>query len=179
MKVPSSQRLRYQLMNEDDIDDLFKLDQNPEVMRYLNGGKATAMADIVQYLLPRLQSYTDEAKGWGMWKVTVVQSSTFIGWILVRPMDFFTDNPKFTNLELGWRFMQSSWGKGYASEAAFAVKEALVAQTSVEKFTAEALADNLGSIKVMKNLGMCYLSSSVYQPLDNAKSVTYQLLVPS
>jgi RimJ/RimL family protein N-acetyltransferase len=177
MKVLTSQRLCYQLMNEGDIDDLFKLDQNPKVMRYLNGGKATSMADIVNIALPRMLSYTNEQQGWGLWKVTVAASHTFIGWVLVRPMGFFSEQVELSNLELGWRFIESSWGKGYASEAAMAVKNALIENTQVTKFTAEALADNNGSIQVMKKIGMSYLSSSVHEPLNNAKTVTYQLLV--
>ena len=40
-------------------------------------------------------------------------------------MHFFSDTPEFDNLELGWRFFRSSWGKGYASEAAIHIKQAL------------------------------------------------------
>ena len=60
----------------------------------------------------------------GALQVNIIESNTFIGWVLVRPMGFF-EQPDYSDLEIGWRFKQMSWGKGYASEAALAVAHAV------------------------------------------------------
>ena len=68
------------------------------------------------------------------------------------------------------------WGKGYATEAAQAVKNALIQETKPSYLTAIAEEDNLGSINVMKKLGMDYLKTDLHKdPLGDAELVYYQL----
>lgn len=55
---------------------------------------------------------------WGLWEITIKQSNVFIGYILVKPMDLFSELPDFSDIEIGWRLKQESWGNGYATEAA-------------------------------------------------------------
>ena len=64
--IPSSRRLSYRLMDENDGDLLWEIDQDPLVMKYINGGYPTSKDDIKQIFLPRLASYRNETKGWGL-----------------------------------------------------------------------------------------------------------------
>ena len=162
MNLDNSTRLSFQLINETDSEFLFQLDQNPEVMRYINGGNMTTREDISQVFIPRHNAYKDINKGWGLWKVTVLETQDDIGWILVRPMDFFSDQPIWHDIELGWRFFQPTWGKGYASEAATHIKQALAKQTANKFFSAVAVKDNIASIAIMKKLGMKYIKAYVH-----------------
>jgi RimJ/RimL family protein N-acetyltransferase len=166
MNIPRSERLHFRLMTQDDCQLLFELDQDPAVMKYINGGVASSMADIEEALLPRLASFTNEEKGWGLWHTSLSSNNEFIGWILVRPMDFFGNKKNELDLEIGWRFKQSSWGKGYATEAAQQVTDTICQMCpALECFSATALVDNLGSIKVMKNIGMEYIKNYIYKDL--------------
>ncbi|WDE14147.1 GNAT family N-acetyltransferase [Thalassomonas haliotis] len=175
MKITNSKRLNFALMTSNDAQLLFDLDQDAEVMRYINGGKISSMQEIRDIYIPRMQSYTNEPLGWGLWKVEVTQTNEFIGWVLVRPMDFFTDHPQYNNLELGWRFMQKAWGKGYATEAAQSITRAIAEQTQVKYFSAIAMEDNAGSINIMKKLGMAFLKKELHQdPLGDMEAVYYQ-----
>ena len=113
-----------------------------------------------------------------MWQVNISSSKEYIGWILVRPMNFFSDSPEYDNLELGWRFTQSSWGKGYASEAALHLKNALAKNGDLQSFSAIAVENNLGSIAVMKKIGMSYVKSYLHKdPLFESQVVYYQIRV--
>ncbi|MDB9824428.1 GNAT family N-acetyltransferase [bacterium] len=183
--VANSDRLKFRLMSSDDEAILWALDQDPLVMKYINGGKATSREDMRSIYLPRLIQYTSPAKGLGMWAVSTQATNEFIGWILVRPMAFFTDFPKTDNLELGWRFKQKVWGKGYATEAAEAVKASFIDpensnnQYTVKVFSALALPDNEASIKIMRKLGMSYVKTDLYSdPLDDEVMVCYQVERP-
>jgi len=162
MKIKNSARLSFQLIDESDIEFLFQLDQDPEVMRYINGGNVTAREDISAVFIPRINTYKNVEKGWGLWKVTILTTQQEIGWILVRPMDFFSDKPLWHDIELGWRFRQSTWGKGYASEAAIQVQQALATQKENKSFSAIAMHSNLGSIAVMRKMGMTYIKSYIH-----------------
>ncbi|MBA6297100.1 GNAT family N-acetyltransferase [Colwellia sp. MB02u-9] len=162
MNIDNSARLSYQLIDKTDSEFLFQLDQNPEVMRYINGGHISTRKDISEVFIPRHNAYKNVEKGWGLWKVTVIATQAEIGWILVRPMDFFSDQPIWHDIELGWRFLQSTWGKGYASEAAIHLQQLLAKQPENKSFSAIAVKDNFGSIAVMKKLGMEYIKSYIH-----------------
>ncbi|WP_299491360.1 GNAT family N-acetyltransferase [uncultured Shewanella sp.] len=163
-------------MDDTDAEFLYQLDLDPEVMRYINGGNKTCREDIQNIMLPRMNRYKNSVKGWGMWKVTVIETQQEIGWIIVRPMDFFSKAPQWNNLELGWRFFQSAWGKGYASEAAKHLMHVLLQQEPSLNFSAIANEYNDASINIMKKLGMTYVKTYLHQdPLGDVDVVLYQL----
>ena len=178
MKIADSSRLTYRLMGSDDAALFFELDQDVEVMRYINHGKIPSMEDIHNIFMPRLKSYTIPEEGCGIWQVTIRETNAYIGWILVRPMHFFTDNYSFENLELGWRFKKSSWGKGYATEAAKCITHAFVSKSNIAMLTAIAFPENVASINIMKKLGMKYIKTDLHKdPLGDEEVVFYELVV--
>jgi len=181
-------------MDENDAELLWQLDQNPEVMRHITHGKISSMDNILSRFIPRLNSYRNADKGWGLWQVSTIalpdEPQEFLGWVLIRPMNFFSDNPELNNLEIGWRFFQHTWGKGYATEAAKAITQALtqtliqtVTQAPTQKgnidfFSATAFANNHASIGIMKKLGMRLLKEYNHQDaFGSHPSVYYQMPV--
>ena len=162
MHITDSARLSYHYITESDTDFLWELDQDELVMKYINGGKKSSKEDIQNIFIPRVQAFSNFAFGWGLWRVDKLDDGESIGWILVRPFGFFTQHPETDNIELGWRFKQSSWGKGYATEAALTVKEALY-EIGVEQFSAIANPDNAASINIMKKLGMSFSHELEYK----------------
>lgn len=181
MDVKNSQRLTFRLMTKDDAQDLFDLDNDPEVMRYITQGKTPPMEEVLNVFIPRFEAYTNAEQGWGLWKVDLETTGEFLGWILIRPMGFYSDTPEFDNLEIGWRFKQLTWGKGYATEAATAVKDALAdlahnKNTGVTHLSAIADTANADSINIMKKLGMTHVKSYVHQsPTADIPAEYYQL----
>ncbi|WP_394131722.1 GNAT family N-acetyltransferase [Shewanella maritima] len=158
-----------QLMRLDEADLLFELDQDPEVMKYINGGKPSSRHDIEQRMLPRISRFLNPDKGWGFWKVTAKASddlpanlhNQFLGWVLIRPMGFFTEHANYQDIEVGWRFKQIAWGKGVATQSAKHLMQHITKnQTDIEKFSAIAVPDNMGSIAVMKRLGMDFIEQT-------------------
>ncbi|MCO6353930.1 GNAT family N-acetyltransferase [Pseudoalteromonas shioyasakiensis] len=158
MNIARTARLSFRLMDENDAELLYELDNDPEVMKHLTRGKVSTMQGIKEVFIPRLNAYRNEQKGWGLWQVNIIESNIFIGWVLVRPMGFF-EQPDFIDLEIGWRFKKMSWGKGYASEAALAIAKAVSEPEEVKSLSATALKDNLGSIKVMEKLGLKFVKN--------------------
>ena len=177
MHINDSARLTYKPMGLDDGDLMFELDNDPLVMKYINGGVTTTREAIKNLWLPRLATYRDIDKGYGIWNAFIKDSGEFIGWVLVRPMDFFNQQPKWHDIELGWRFKQSAWGKGYATEAAKQVMAAMSQQPGVECFSAIAMQGNSASINIMKKLGMSYVKTDIYKDkqLGDIEAVYYQV----
>ena len=168
MTILTKSRLIISPMSLGDSQLQFELDQDPMVMKYINGGRALSLEEIEMVFMPRFAAYRNLEKGWGLWKVFLEQSQLsgnnfvqaepyFVGWILIRPMYFFTDKPRYNDLEIGWRFKQSTWGKGIATESAQKVIEHLLkTQPDIEYFSAIADKQNHASINIMKKLGMRY-----------------------
>jgi RimJ/RimL family protein N-acetyltransferase len=174
---PNSSRLSYSFITEKDSDDLFDLDQDPAVMKYLNGGRPSTLEEVLNVFLPRLAKYADHEKGWGQWKVSITDSNEFIGWILVRPMNFFNDEhpTERHNLEIGWRFKQCSWGKGYATEAAQALIEQIKCDGRYSHISAIAVEENTSSVNIMKKLGMTFIEQFIHRdPLGDVTAVYYR-----
>jgi len=182
MNVPRTTRLYFRLMDVDDGQLLFDLDNDPEVMKYLTRGKVSSMQTIKEVFIPRMQAYRNEQKGWGLWQVNTISDNAFIGWVLIRPMGFFdglsSDNRDCSDIEIGWRFKRSSWGNGYASEAANAVATQIAKQSQVKTLSATALSDNIGSINVMQKLGMSFVNEYTHSDEQGVqKAVLYRINV--
>ncbi len=178
MHIQNSTRLSFRLMGQNDAQALWELDQDPEVMQFINGGKTNSLETINEVFLPRMKAYTDTSKGWGLWQISNKITNEYLGWVLVRPMDFFTDKPNFIDLELGWRFFKKAWGQGYATEAAIAIKDAVASKTDIQYVSALALEDNIGSIGVMKKMGMDFIRKYDHKdPLGDFIAVHYQMQV--
>jgi len=176
MEIKNSARLSYRLMDSADAELFYLLDQDPEVMKYLTDGEISSREHIKSVFIPRMEKYRDSNKGWGIWQVNIADSNEYIGWVLVRPMGFFSDSTEFNNLELGWRFFQKFWGKGYASEAAQQIKNVFALTPTYQAFSAIADEDNLGSIGVMKKIGMSYVKTYLHiDPLFECQVAYYQI----
>ena len=67
MKVKDSRRLHFELMTRKDSELMFELDQDPQVMQFINGGKLASLQDIEEVYIPRMESYTNADEGWGIW----------------------------------------------------------------------------------------------------------------
>ncbi|MGB6135304.1 MAG: GNAT family N-acetyltransferase [Shewanella sp.] len=181
--ITNTSRLQLSLLTLDDGALLFELDQDERVMQFLNGGIKTTQHQIDTVMLPRLAQYLNPEKGWGLWKVQALDcaendkyqlSGQYLGWILVRPMHFFT-HPEPHNIELGWRFKHACWGKGYATEAANAVMQTISALDEVTHVSAIAVEDNVASIAIMKKLGMEFQYKRLHRdPLGDTEAVYYQ-----
>ena len=78
-------------------------------------------------------------------------SGAFIGWFVLRPG---YETPHNTdNLEIGWRFKQRFWGKGYGTEGALALKKRAT-KLGARRLYATAMSTNTASIGIMKKVGL-------------------------
>jgi RimJ/RimL family protein N-acetyltransferase len=184
MFVSTSNRLQYRLFNVDehssesqtDIEEIFAIDQDPMVMKYLTNGKTTTRDTLDNIFIPRIHSYTNREKGYGMWRVSLKENDACIGELIVRPMHFYSDSPHFHDIELGWRFIRKSWGHGYATEAALHMMRYLQANKTITSFSAIADTNNRASISVMKKLGMQFIKNYLHSdPLGDSQVDLYRI----
>jgi len=190
-----TERLILRNFTQDDVDDLVRLDSDPEVMRFINGGIATSRQKIANEFLPYGISYYDKFETLGFWAIVERQSQEFIGWIFLRPeVDFKLlqqlNLAEQSAVELGYRLRQLSWNKGYTTEVAQALIYKSFTESKTNKIVAWALTENKASTRVMEKIGLelqseyiptadmlpvSLLDSSLIQNLLGRQLVRYQL----
>jgi ribosomal-protein-alanine N-acetyltransferase len=69
-------------------------------------------------------------------------------------------------VDLGYRFFKEYWGKGFATESAYASLKYGFEKLGMTEIIAKALPENPGSIKVMKKLGMTFLKAALCEDLN-------------
>jgi hypothetical protein len=65
-KIQNSERLSFRLLNKDDSDLLFELDQDEQLMFFLNGGRKTTHEEIQDIFMSRMLSFRNPEKGCGL-----------------------------------------------------------------------------------------------------------------
>ncbi len=106
-----TERMVLRRLTMDDADNLFGLDSDPEVMRYLTGGIPHTRQFIVGKALRHYLSYYDRFDEFGFWGAIEKSTGDFMGWFNCRP---FEENPEET--ELGYRLKKATWTRGFAVE---------------------------------------------------------------
>jgi RimJ/RimL family protein N-acetyltransferase len=143
-------RLVLRRFTGDDVDNLYALDNDPEVMRYLTGGITTSREEVEQDYLPAFLSYYTRFEGYGFWAVIEKTTGQFLGWFHLRPRSQDpVDEP-----ELGYRLRREAWGKGYGTEGARALIHKAFTELGAQRVVATAFRENHASRRVMEKAGM-------------------------
>lgn len=154
-----TKRLILRQFTEQDGDFLWRLDNDPRVMKYINGGHPTPKAVIQTQTLPRFMGYYRRYSYFGVWAIVEKQTGELLGWVHFFPA---VDHPLATELNLiqaheialGYRLVYQSWGKGYTTEACKILMDRGFLDWGVKRVIAWALMANQGSIRVMEKLGL-------------------------
>jgi RimJ/RimL family protein N-acetyltransferase len=133
-----------------DADNLVRLDADPDVMRFVNGGVATSRDEIEHEVLPAFLDYYQRYEGYGFWAVIEKATGEFAGWFHFRPGQAAAPG----EVELGYRLRKPTWGRGYATEGSRALIRVGFTEFEVRRVTAEAMAVNTASRRVMEKAGL-------------------------
>ncbi len=146
-----TERLRLRWFTPEDVDRLTELDSDPEVMRFINGGRPTPLDQIADSVLPHFLRYAEEGRGYGFWAVEERSSGAFLGWFHLRPDPHDGDAAE---PELGYRLRRDAWGHGYATEGARALVAKAFEELGAQRVWASAMVLNAGSSRVMEKAGL-------------------------
>ncbi len=154
-----TQRLVLRRFTRADVDNLVELDSDPDVMRYITGGRPTPRAEIERDVLPRFLHYYDRYAGYGFWAAVEKAGGDFLGWFHFRP----PEGAEPDVVELGYRLRTMAWGKGYATEGSRALIRKGFAELGVRRVVASTMVVNDGSRRVMEKAGL-RLVRTFHQP---------------
>ncbi|WP_245854340.1 GNAT family N-acetyltransferase [Micromonospora wenchangensis] len=144
-------RLRLRRFTGDDVPRLVELDGDPEVMRFLTGGRPTPPATVRDEQLPRILDGYDRYPGLGRWAAEDTVDGAFLGWFALDPSD------GGTGPELGYRLRRPAWGRGLATEGARALVDHAFTIPDVRRVWAQTMAVNVRSRAVLAKAGLRYV----------------------
>lgn len=146
-----TERLVLRRFTPDDVDHLVALDAEPEVMRFINGGRPTPREEIASAVLPHFLRYHATSSSYGFWAVEEKATGRFIGWFHLRPDP---DHPVPDEPELGYRLLRDAWGHGYATEGSRALIARAFEELGARRVWAATMAINVASRRVMEKAGL-------------------------
>jgi RimJ/RimL family protein N-acetyltransferase len=132
-----------------DADDLYRLNSDPTVMRYLTARLATRDT-IETEVLPRFLTGPDGAEP-RTWIAIEKASGAFLGGFALT-----SEGPDDEG-ELGYRLLPTAWGKGLATEGARGLIGKGFGEMGLNRIWGQTMAVNLGSRRVMEKAGLSYV----------------------
>jgi RimJ/RimL family protein N-acetyltransferase len=152
-------RLILRQFTADDEDNLFDLNSDPEVMRYLTGGKPTLREEIRDRIIPFYLAVYEQFDRLGTWAVESAVTGEFLGWFHFRA----GPGTDITNVDLGYRLRRSAWNKGYATEGSRALIRMGFTDLGVQRVFAHTLTVNAASRHVMEKCGLTLVRTTPYE----------------
>lgn len=152
--ILETRRLTLRQFTGQDVDNLFNLNSDPEVMRYLTGG-STPREEIRDRVIPFHLSVYDRFDRLGTWAAESASSGEFLGWLHFRP----GPGDDITNVDLGYRLRRSWWNQGYATEGSGALVSMGFTDLGVTRVFAHAMAVNVASRRVLEKCGLTLVRS--------------------
>lgn len=149
-----TERLLLREFREDDLENLYLLDSDPEVMKYMTK-IITDKEDVktgIQNVLNNYKKYP----GLGLWICERKEDKGFIGWFCLKKLE------KTEEIEIGYRLMKFAWGKGYATEMSRELLRYGFENTGLNRIVGVTHPLNVESQNVLTKIGLKFEKMAVY-----------------
>ena len=172
-----TERLLLRRFTLDDAEAYFPLVSLPEIIKFTSDASRKTIEEARQVL----QDYPirDYAlHGFGRMACIEKQSGRLVGFCGLKYVDVFKE------VDIGYRFLPECWGKGYATESAFAVMAHDLAAHGIKRVIGMVFPENVASAKVLVKLGLRFEAQAMipgeavvldrYATPDTGESDSYQ-----
>lgn len=140
-----TERLLMRMWRKDDFEPYANMCADPEVMRFLVGGKPYNRVEAWRHMAFLVGHWT--LLGYGHWAVEEKASGKFVGRI------GFLNPEGWPGFEVGWTLGREFWGKGYATEGGQRALEYAFNELNKSHVISLIHPENHPSIKVAERLG--------------------------
>jgi len=147
IEIPTlrTRRLVLRGMRADDLDAFAGMNADPEVMRYLSGGRTLTPAETWDLMARMLGQWG--LRGYGFFAVEDAASGRFIG------RSGILHTLAWPEPELAYGLDRPFWGQGLATESAVAIRDWAFSSLGLKLLASFVRPDNAGSIGVLRRMG--------------------------
>jgi [ribosomal protein S5]-alanine N-acetyltransferase len=156
-----TERLELRSATPADAPHLQALYSSPEVLRYLPPRPPVSLEQATQAIERRIKMEAE--LGYALFIIVMKDGDEFIGSGGVVPVK---DTP---DVEIAYHFLPSSWGKGYATEAARAILAFGFENARLEEIIGLVYPDNVASWRVLEKVGMRFVGTATYYGIEGLK----------
>ena len=128
-------------------NELYELDSDPRVMRYIGNGRLSTREQVDDAIrrVPRAYALYP---GLGTWRATRRDNGEFVGWFALKYV------PRTAEVEVGYRLRFAAWGRGYATEGASALVRYGFEELGLYRIIGVTHPDNAASQRVLQKAGL-------------------------
>lgn len=149
--ILETERLLMRPFQATDNQAMFAMDSNPNVHQYLGNQPLIEIAQCDEYIKSIQKQYIDY--GIGRFVVVIKETQEIIGWAGLKFIT--TSENNHTNFyDIGYRFAETYWRKGYGFEAAKAWLDYAFNEMKIPAVYASAHIDNAGSNRILQKIGL-------------------------
>ena len=145
--VTTTARLAFYPMSARDADGLFRMNADPEVMRY-TGEAPFASVQAAEGFLRAYDPYRQH--GFGRWSLYLRDSGQYIGFCGLKRQ------PETGEVDVGYRLLRQHWGQGLATEAARHSLAMGFETFGLSTIVGRAMPDNRASLRVLQKIGLVH-----------------------
>ena len=166
--ILQTQRLSLRELTFDDADFIFQLLNSEGWLRFIGQRNIKTIEDAKNYIAQSaMKSYHEN--GFGLYLVELIDDKTAVGLCGLLKRDYL-DAP-----DIGYAYLPQFWGKGYAVEAASAIKDYAFNELKFTKLQAITSIENAMSQKVLTKIGLNYQLTTTF-PLFNEPSMLFETM---
>jgi RimJ/RimL family protein N-acetyltransferase len=148
MNILETERLTLRQFTADDAAFVLELVNEPSFIQNIGDRGVRTLSDAVRYIeAGPVSSYA--RNGFGLYVVTLKESGESIGMCGLIKRDALDD------VDIGYAYLPRFWSKGYAVEAALAVKEQ-GRNLGLKRLVGVTDPANTGSIRVLEKIGFTF-----------------------
>jgi [ribosomal protein S5]-alanine N-acetyltransferase len=153
--ILETDRLLLRPLELSDAGNMFAMDNNPNVHKYLWQNPTQTIAESIK-MIEYIRAQYDK-NSIGRFAAILKETGEFIGWTGIKYIDDHIENGNTNFFDYGYRLNEKFWGKGYATEASVAWLDYGFNKMDIEKMNAYAHCENGASNTILKKIGMAFV----------------------
>ncbi|GAA4756992.1 MULTISPECIES: GNAT family N-acetyltransferase [Flavobacterium] len=138
-----------------DAEDMFIMDKNPSVHKYLWQKPVQEIDEVIKVINYVNEQY--QRNNIGRFATILKETGEFIGWTGIKFVDDHTENGNTNFFDYGYRLDERFWNKGYATEATKFWLNYGLNELKVENLNAYTHSQNGASNQVLKKVGFNFM----------------------
>jgi len=153
--IIETERLILRPFELSDAEDMFAMDSNPIVHKYLWQTPSKEIAETIK-VIEYLKNQYQENKI-GRFATILKKTNEFIGWTGIKYINDHEENGNTNFYDYGYRLDEKFWNKGYATEASIAWLDYGFKEMKIEKMNAYTHFENGASNHILQKVGMTFM----------------------